>query len=305
MADARRNLGDLIEQSSPFLNITDTGCLERARATIADFVTNPGHLDVVIEAILTVAGSRAGASEILVKCIFESVAQVKTEESSDLPEDSSTLNKTCDSSKLPEASARLIEAIDVGVAAALPGTALAGFGEVWLKARGLKANASRRDELAEACASNDVAAVGRLVGARDVNAIEVEFESLPSAVIRRPFECALLDVAVGWGAVEVTKCLLEFHRATPTRETLKMAISSGNLELIRIVVARVPQLRERVDLLEVAADFHRVDVLAWLLRDASVFERELFMCLAIERRLADAVVVALDERVVPWWGRTP
>jgi hypothetical protein len=42
---------------------------------------------------------------------------------------------------------------------------------------------------------------------------------LPESLVRRPLECSLLEVAVGSGSVEMTKCLLEF--AKPTREALK------------------------------------------------------------------------------------
>jgi hypothetical protein len=59
-----------------------------------------------------------------------------------------------------------------------------------------------------------------------------------------------------------------------------------------------------VDLLEVAAEFHQEEVLVWLLRDATVFERELLGVLALERKLADSLVVALENGFQPWWGRT-
>jgi hypothetical protein len=57
---------------------------------------------------------------------------------------------------------------------------------------------------------------------------------------------------------------------------LKQSISTGNLEMFRMVRERLPEgkLGERVDLMEVAAEFHQEEVLAWLHRDATVFERE-------------------------------
>jgi hypothetical protein len=42
----------------------------------------------------------------------------------------------------------------------------------------------------------------------------------------------------------------------------------------------------------------------WLLRDATVFERELLGVFALERKLADSLVVALENGFRPWWGRT-
>jgi hypothetical protein len=114
-----------------------------------------------------------------------------------------------------------------------------------------------------------------------------------------------LDVAVGSGAVEMTKYLLEFHGARPTRETLKQAISTGNLELIKLMRERLPEgeLRYRVDLLEVAAEFHQQEVVGWLLREATVLERELLEVFALELKLADSLVVALDDGLHPWSWR--
>jgi hypothetical protein len=114
-------------------------------------------------------------------------------------------------------------------------------------------------------------------------------------------KCTLLDIAVGCGAVEVAKCLLEFHEATPTRETLKMALSSGNLVLIRLLWERLPAEQERrLDLLEVTGDYHWEEPLAWLLRDAKAMEVELFLMTVIERRQADAVLTAKAIGLRPW-----
>jgi hypothetical protein len=108
----------------------------------------------------------------------------------------------------------------------------------------------------------------------------------------------------GSGAVDVAKCLLEFHEARPTRETLKMALSSGNFELVRICWERLPDEQEmvRLDLLEVASDFHQLEVLSWLFRDADPFERELFVEFAIRRHLADALLTVLVDGFGPWWA---
>jgi hypothetical protein len=88
-----------------------------------------------------------------------------------------------------------------------------------------------------------------------------------------------LDVAVGSGSAEITKYRLEFHRAKSTRETLRMALSTANLELVNLV-------------------------LAWLSRDSSVFEGELLSVFALEHQLADALVIAFESGFLPWWGET-
>jgi hypothetical protein len=128
------------------------------------------------------------------------------------------------------------------------------------------------DEMAAGAASNDIGTVGRLLGLRDVNAVTFGENELPESVVRRPFKCSLLDVSVGSGSVEMTKYLLEFHGARPTRETLKQSISSGNLELFKMMRERLPEaeFRLRDDLMEVAAEFHQGEVLVWFFRGATV-----------------------------------
>jgi hypothetical protein len=130
------------------------------------------------------------------------------------------------------------------------------------------------EDLATATVSNDIATVGCLLGPRDVNAVYFNERELPESLVRHPLDCSLLDVAVGSGSMEMTKYLLEFHHARPTRETLKQSVSVGNPELIKLMRERLPEgeLRDRVDLMEVAAEFHQEEVLTWLLRDATVFE---------------------------------
>jgi hypothetical protein len=192
------------------------------------------------------------------------------------------------------------EARQLSVASALA-TFLFGLG----RARGLPEEGAP-SELAVAAASNDIGAVGRLLGERNANTVTFDAKELPESVVRHPRECSLLDVAVGSGSVEMTKYLLEFHRANPTRETLKMALSTGNLELIKRVRERLPEgeLRGGLELLEVAADFHQLDVVAWLHREASVFERELLAVFALEHKLADMLVVQFENGFHPWWGET-
>jgi hypothetical protein len=159
------------------------------------------------------------------------------------------------------------------------------------------------DELAVAAASNDLATVGRLLGPRDVNAISFRGKDLPESVVCRPRECSLLDAAVGSGSVEMTKYLLEFHRARPTRETLRQSISNGNLELFKMMRERLPEeeLRDRLDLMEVAAEFHQHGGLVWLLRGATVFERELLVVFALEHKLADMLLLVCEDGYRCWW----
>jgi hypothetical protein len=104
----------------------------------------------------------------------------------------------------------------------------------------------------------------------------------------------------------MTKYLFEFHGAKATRETLKQSISTGNLGVFRMVRERLPEgeLGDRVALMEVGAEFHQREVLTWLLRDATIFERELLRVFALEGKLADSLVTALEDGFHPWWSRT-
>jgi hypothetical protein len=153
-------------------------------------------------------------------------------------------------------------------------SALSGFRFAW-GAWGQLLVHDGLNDLAVAAASNDLATVGRLLGSRDVNTVYFDGRELPGSLVRRPLECSLLDVAVGAGSVETTKYLFEFHGAKATRETLKQPISTGNLELFRMVRERLPEgeLGDRVELMEVAAEFRQEEVLTWLLRDATVVDR--------------------------------
>jgi hypothetical protein len=165
---------------------------------------------------------------------------------------------------------------------------------------------TRATTLGKLAAANDLEGMNKLLGPLDVNTIVLDSVNLPRSVLRRPEHCPLLDVAVGAGAVEVTKNLLEFHRAKPTRETLKMALSVGDVALIRLIWERLPALDHegRLDLLEVAADFHREEPLEWLLKEATELEKEAFAVFALEQHLADALLVALSNGVKPWSWRS-
>jgi hypothetical protein len=160
-------------------------------------------------------------------------------------------------------------------------------------------------EMATGAASNDIGTVGRLLGLRDVNAITFNENELPGSVVR-PLKCSLFGVAVGSGSVEITKYLLEFHGARPTRETLKQSISSRSLELFKMMRERLPEaeFRLRDGLMEVAAEFHQREVLVWFFRDAIIFERELLLVLALEQKLADSLVFAFENGFEPWWYLT-
>jgi hypothetical protein len=184
-------------------------------------------------------------------------------------------------------------------------SSLSGFWNSLRKARGLPVDEALND-LAASAASNDIAAVGRLLGPRDVNTVNFDEGNLPESLVRRPLKCSLLDVAAGSGSVEMTKYLLEFHGAKPTRETLKMAMSTGSLEMIKLLRERLPEPEReaRGELLEVAAEFHQWEVLLWVLRDSTVFDSELLAVFALERRLADALVVVFASGLRCWSSRT-
>jgi hypothetical protein len=109
----------------------------------------------------------------------------------------------------------------------------------------------------------------------------------------------------GAGAVDASKYLLGFCGVTPTRTTLKMALSTGYPEMIRLIWQRLPEEQDRrLDLLEISADFHREAPLGWLFRDSNEIEREVFAECALERHLADALLVGLRNGPRPWSWRT-
>jgi hypothetical protein len=199
----------------------------------------------------------------------------------------------------------LVVAIDSEIGGTSDSSALSSFTAALRSAGGFLVEETVR-EMAAVVASNDIGTVGRLLGVQDVNAIIFGENELPGSVVRRPLKCSLLDVAVGSVSVEMTKYLLEFHGARPTRETLKQSISNGNLELFKMMRERLPEAEFRLkdDLMEVAAEFHQIEVLNWFFRDATIFERELLGVLALERKLADSLVLAFENGFGPWWYLT-
>jgi hypothetical protein len=52
----------------------------------------------------------------------------------------------------------------------------------------------------------------------------------------------------------------------------------------------------------VATEFHQ-EVLGWLFRDVTVVERELGFVHALERKLADMLLLACENDLRPWWYR--
>jgi hypothetical protein len=83
-------------------------------------------------------------------------------------------------------------------------------------------------------------------------------------------------------------------------------MSRGNLELIKMMREHLSEAEFRLvdDLMEVAAEFHQGEVLVWFFRDATIFERELLGVLALERKLADSLVLAFETGFEPWWYLT-
>jgi hypothetical protein len=186
---------------------------------------------------------------------------------------------------------------------------------------------AKRAEIAIAAASNDVARLGPLLIGHELSDAIFRSRHLPVSLARRPDSFLLprwyqwsdldedlwrkprpisvLEVAAGAGAVEATRCLLEFYGAKPSREAVKMAISSGNVEVSRMLWQRLPEAEQefRLDFLEIAADFHQPEPLTWLFRDASPLEREVFAEFALKRHLADALLV-VEGGVQIWSWRT-
>jgi hypothetical protein len=80
---------------------------------------------------------------------------------------------------------------------------------------------------------------GRLLGPRIVNTVCFRGENLPEPLVRRPSACSLVDIAVGskfGGNDEVPTRVSQGKRHAEDVEVfnLKMAISTGNLELLRM-----------------------------------------------------------------------
>jgi hypothetical protein len=75
-----------------------------------------------------------------------------------------------------------------------------------------------------------------------------------------------------------------------------MAISTANAELIKLMRERLAEteLGDRLELLEVAADFHQQEVVARSLRDATILERDFLLRFGLEQKFADELEVAFE-----------
>ena len=70
---------------------------------------------------------------------------------------------------------------------------------------------------------------------------------------------------------------------------------------MRLVVGRLPEseLERRLDLASVAAEFHQLELLAWVLRAANTIEREAFTSVLIGNRSADALLLVMEGGIRP------
>jgi hypothetical protein len=131
--------------------------------------------------------------------------------------------------------------VDAAIEATPAASALSEFGPALRRARGLPCDEAPED-LGMAVATNGIAAIGILLSEPgDEDTISFGERNPREALVRRPLECSLLDVAVGSGSMEMTKCLLDFHSAQPTRETLQQSFATGNPELIRVIRERLSE----------------------------------------------------------------
>jgi hypothetical protein len=244
---------------------------------------NKLDIDDVQLVILSLAGSRVAVNPILLRLLIGGRDSILAESASVESDD-------------------LLSLLDAEVESATAGSALFGFRSTWHSARETSDVKSERDDLLESICANDLSTFGRLLGARDPRHIVVK-ANFPQSMTRLTSECSLLDIAVSAGALDITKSLLEFHNVTPSRETLKMAIATGSLELIRMILVRLPDAEShRADLMEVAADFHWLEPLVWLFRSATELEREILAEFALEHRLADALLAVSTEVGLSLWS---
>jgi hypothetical protein len=283
-AQETRKLNTFAGVQSVFLEITEDGGVERARSFLLGLNSDPEDVGLCSQAILSVAGSRVDQSRVLAKCVVDFC------ESAD----------ECDE----VIGSALLCNLDAGVDSARPASALAAFRNEWLAARGFAIDEPEPDALANAAVGDDVATVTLLLAGRDANLIVINSASIPDRVIRRPASCTILDVAVGGNAVGVARMLIE-GGARSSCETVKMAISTGNPELIGMVKERfgrsAPPL---VPLMMTAVDFHRVAMLGSLLASADQWEKEVLLSFALCFHQADAVIEVLKGGHRPWWSST-
>jgi hypothetical protein len=285
------------------LRVTDAGVIETARTMLGDGVRWPDDFANVVDIVLSVAGTRVGAADILADLVL-SISRDLCE----LLRDGLT-----DNTALITRVGRILDEMDWTVSFAPSGSALWGFRPALLRAGRLKALArpegggdAKIRQIAAEAAANDVPALGRSLEGGDAQDIRVTRADLPSSVLRRVKACNLLCVAVGAGALDAAKYLMTYHGFRASRPALKMALSTGKAELIHLIWNMLPAetLAHRADLLRCSADFHRDWQIVWLIREATSIEREAFAELTLRRRLADALLIALRNGVRPWSWRS-
>jgi hypothetical protein len=160
--------------------------------------------------------------------------------------------------------------------------------------------------MVEAAAANDRETVSRLLGALDGSVNEVEVTELPKSVRRRTGKCSVLDVAVGAGSDDVVTILLDAGAATPTCETLKMAVSANKGGLIKLIWERVPaeDRPSLQDLVEVAIDFNAGEAMAWIMKETTTREeRTSIISYAVSRGPTAMLCVLPFIPVEGWWTR--
>jgi hypothetical protein len=114
------------------------------------------------------------------------------------------------------------EELDAVIFAAQPGSALARFGVVWRRPRGLpewilvdpwqrslltfyddvtrcqkESAKALQPELVRTIAAGDVFEGGQLLGVRGARRVMIDVENMSESIVRRPRACSLLDVAIG------------------------------------------------------------------------------------------------------------
>jgi hypothetical protein len=109
-------------------------------------------------------------------------------------------------------------------------------------------------------------------------------------------------VAVSAGSIDVVKFLADFGNTRATPESFLKALANGSAELIHLFWDAWPEERRvvRPQFLEVAGDYHRVDVVLWLFEQAAPRVRESFFIFALRRRMADSLVAVFDGGYRPW-----
>jgi hypothetical protein len=227
--------------------------------------------------------------------------------------------------------------VDQAVALAEPGSPMWNFASAWRKAVATRSivpkksapwyapvsgwfsgvfGGCRKDTEQDVCweelivssiVTGNISELGRLIGGRPVDAIRIDGKFLSQANLAlRPARCSLLSVAAGADSLESVRFLLGLCEATVTCDTVRMAVATGDVELIKMVWVRLSAQEEaRLTLLETAAEWHQPEPLLWLLGDATKDEQRIFLTFANAKHLAAALLIAESIEVVPWQGAEP